>query len=80
VVFASGFFQERRNIMADLGRRQRGVIDLVGPVSMHKRSYRGIRIPRTVFARVIDELTIKYQERFSGRNQRFWGFSASGRR
>ena len=39
--------------------RERGVLILGRPESMHKRSYRSIRIPRAVYERVIGLLTVK---------------------
>ena len=38
--------------------RQPGVIVLERPEKMHKRRYRSIRIPRAVYERVIEEITI----------------------
>ena len=39
--------------------REKGVLILKRPESMHKRRYRSIRIPRSVYERVIGGLTVK---------------------
>jgi hypothetical protein len=38
--------------------RERGVLILRRPESMHKRSYRSIRIPRAVYGRVVKGLAV----------------------
>jgi AraC-like DNA-binding protein len=48
-----------RQTVTRLFERERGVIILERPQSMHKRPYRSIRIPRAVFERVISRLTLK---------------------
>lgn len=39
--------------------RERGVLVLERPECMHKRRYRSIRIPRTVYERVIARISVK---------------------
>ena len=48
-----------RRTVTRLFENERGVIILERPEKMHKRSYRSIRIPRHVFERVINRLTVK---------------------
>jgi hypothetical protein len=48
-----------RQTVTRMFERERGVIVLVRPESMHKRSYRSIRIPRAVYERVIGRLTVE---------------------
>ena len=48
-----------RQSVSRLFERERGVLILGRPESMHKRSYRSIRIPRAVYERVIGLLTVK---------------------
>ena len=39
--------------------REKGVLILERPEEMHKRRYRSIRIPRAVYERVANRLTVK---------------------
>jgi len=39
--------------------RERGVLILGRPESMHKRSYRSIRIPRAVYERIIAGVAVE---------------------
>jgi hypothetical protein len=48
-----------RQTIIRLFERERGVIVLQRPEAMHKRSYRTIRIPRTVYERVLARLTVR---------------------
>ena len=48
-----------RMTITRLFENERGVIVLERPTEMRKRRYRSIRIPRPVFERVIDRLTVK---------------------
>jgi AraC-like DNA-binding protein len=48
-----------RRTVTRMFERERGVLILSRPESMHKRSYRSIRIPRAVYERVINRLTVK---------------------
>ncbi len=48
-----------RNTVIRMFERERGVLILGRPESMHKRRYRSIRIPRAVYERVISRLTVK---------------------
>lgn len=48
-----------RMTITRLFENERGVIILERPEEMHKRSYRSIRIPRPIFERVINRLTVK---------------------
>ncbi len=48
-----------RSTVTRLFEREPGVIILKRPELMHKRSYRGIRIPRSVYQRVISRLSVK---------------------
>ena len=48
-----------RQTVTRLFERERGVIILARPESMHKRPYRSIRIPCAVYERVISRLTLK---------------------
>lgn len=48
-----------RSTVTRLFEHEPGVIILGRPERMHKRSYRSIRIPRAVYERVIDTLTVK---------------------
>jgi hypothetical protein len=42
-----------------LFERERGVLILGRPEKTHKRSYRSLRIPRAVYDRVLNRLTVK---------------------
>jgi hypothetical protein len=42
-----------------LFEKERGVLILGRPESLHKRRYRSIRIPRVVYDRVIGRLSVK---------------------
>ena len=39
--------------------KERGVLVLTRPKSLHKRAYRSIRIPRYVYNRVVERLSVK---------------------
>ena len=56
VAALTGF--SRRTVTRMFGR-ERGVLILVRPETMHKRPYRSIRIPRAVYERVIGRLTVE---------------------
>ncbi|HSY35007.1 MAG TPA: hypothetical protein VK814_04590 [Acidobacteriaceae bacterium] len=48
-----------RQTVTRLFERERGVLVLGRPESLHKRSYRSIRIPRAVYERVLNRLAVK---------------------
>jgi len=48
-----------RSTVPRMFERERGVFFLGRPESMHKRPYRSIRIPRAVFERVLNRITVK---------------------
>lgn len=48
-----------RGTITRLFEHERGVIILERPETMHKRRHRTIRIPRPVYERVINRITIK---------------------
>lgn len=48
-----------RQTVTRIFQSERGVIVVERPESMHKRSYRSIRIPRAVFERVIERLSVR---------------------
>jgi AraC-like DNA-binding protein len=48
-----------RQTVTRLFEHERGVLMLGRPESLHKRSYRSIRIPRVVYERVINRLAVK---------------------
>ena len=48
-----------RQTVTRMFEQERGVIVVERPETMHKRSYRSIRIPRKVYERVIGGLTVK---------------------
>jgi hypothetical protein len=48
-----------RQTVTALFEKERGVIILGRPEEMHKRRYRSLRIPRAVYERVIQRLTVK---------------------
>lgn len=48
-----------RSAVTELFEKERGVIILNRPETMHKRRYRSLRIPRAVFERVKAKLTVK---------------------
>lgn len=48
-----------RSTVTRLFEREPGVIIRGRPERMHKRRYRSIRIPRTVYERVISKLSVK---------------------
>lgn len=48
-----------RQTITRLFERERGVIVLHRPETLHKRSHRTIRIPRAVYERVVNRLTVK---------------------
>lgn len=48
-----------RNTVIRVFERERGVLVLSRPESMHKRRYRSIRIPIAVFERVVNRLEVK---------------------
>lgn len=47
-----------RYTITRLFERERGVLILERPESLHKRSYRSIRIPRAVYQRVFNRLVV----------------------
>lgn len=51
----SGF---SRNTIIRMFSNERGVLILARPEKMHKRKYRTMRIPRHVYERVINRLTV----------------------
>jgi predicted transcriptional regulator len=46
-----------RSTVACLFEKEPGVIQLTRPETMHKRRYRSLRIPRSVYQRVLARLT-----------------------
>jgi hypothetical protein len=48
-----------RRTITRLFEREKGVIVLCRPEERHKRKYRSIRIPRHVYERVVNRLTVK---------------------
>jgi AraC-like DNA-binding protein len=48
-----------RGTVTRMFERERGVLIVVRPESLHKRRYRSIRIPRTVYERVLNRLAVK---------------------
>lgn len=48
-----------RMTVTRLFEREPGVIILKRPETMHKRSYRSIRIPRAVYERVVGRLRVR---------------------
>lgn len=48
-----------RHTVTRIFEREPGVIVLKRPEAMHKRSYRSIRIPRSVYERVVGRLTVR---------------------
>jgi hypothetical protein len=48
-----------RQTVTRLFEHERGVLVLGRPESLHKRSYRSIRIPRVVYERMIHRLSVK---------------------
>jgi predicted DNA-binding transcriptional regulator YafY len=48
-----------RNTVKRMFERERGVLVLERSETMHKRCYRSIRIPRTVYERVIVQISVK---------------------
>lgn len=52
-----------RSTVTRMFERERGVLILMRPETLHKRRYRSIRIPRAVFERVIDALTVRADKR-----------------
>jgi AraC-like DNA-binding protein len=48
-----------RQTVTRLFEHERGVLMLGRPESLHKRSYRSIRIPHAVYERVVNRLTVK---------------------
>jgi len=48
-----------RRTVTRMFERERGVIVLERPESLHKRRYRSLRIPRHVYERVIEKITVK---------------------
>lgn len=47
-----------RQTVTRMFEKEKGVIVLSRPETMHKRSYRSIRIPRAVYERVIAGITV----------------------
>ena len=47
-----------RGTVTRMFERERGILMLNRPESMHKRRYRSIRIPRAVYDRVIAKLSV----------------------
>jgi hypothetical protein len=56
VAALTGF--SRRTVIR-LFERERGVLTITRPESLHKRRYRSIRIPRAVYERVVNRLAVK---------------------
>ena len=48
-----------RSTVIRMFEKERGVLIIERPESMHKRRYRSLRIPRAVYERVIGKLTVK---------------------
>jgi AraC-like DNA-binding protein len=48
-----------RQTVTRLFERERGVIILERPERMHKRRFRSIRIPRAVYERVINRISVR---------------------
>jgi AraC-like DNA-binding protein len=48
-----------RQTVTRIFEREKGVLILARPESLHKRRYRSIRIPRVVFERVLNRMTAK---------------------
>jgi hypothetical protein len=48
-----------RNTVSRQFERERGIIVLAHPKTMHKRRYRSIRIPRAIFGRMIQRMTVR---------------------
>ena len=48
-----------RQTVTRLFEHEKGVLILSRPVTMHKRRYRSIRIPRAVYERVVGRLTLR---------------------
>jgi hypothetical protein len=48
-----------RRTVIRLFEKERGVLVLPRPETMHKRRYRSLRIPRLVYERVIGKLAVK---------------------
>jgi hypothetical protein len=48
-----------RQTVVRLFEKERGVLILERPETMHKRRYRSLRIPRAVYERVLDWVRIK---------------------
>jgi len=47
-----------RQTVTRMFEREKGVLVLARPESLHKRSYRSIRIPRAVYERVVRKLAV----------------------
>lgn len=48
-----------RSTVTRMFEHERAILILGRPESLHKRRYRSIRFPRTVFERVMDGLTVR---------------------
>jgi DNA-binding XRE family transcriptional regulator len=48
-----------RQTVIRLFEKEKGVLILSRPESLHKRKYRSIRIPRAVYERVINRLAVR---------------------
>jgi hypothetical protein len=48
-----------RSTVTRMFEKERGVLILGRPESLHKRRYRSIRIPHAVYKRVVDRLSVK---------------------
>ena len=48
-----------RQTVTRMFQKERGVIVIARPESLHKRGYRSIRIPRPVYERVIGKLAVR---------------------
>jgi transcriptional regulator GlxA family with amidase domain len=48
-----------RRLITRLFECETGVLILLRPETLHKRSYRSIRIPRPVYERVIEKLAVR---------------------
>ena len=48
-----------RQTITRMFERERGVLILERPEKLHKKKYRSIRIPRVVYERVLQRLTVR---------------------
>ena len=56
-----------RNTIIRIFEKEPGVLTLNRPEKMHKRGYRTIRIPRAVFERVVERLSVQESYRSTRR-------------